>query len=247
MRGRRVTVHELAALQLDIRGERAISSSARHRKQATGRPDGRGNIVSSRFSLARRKKRKSSSLGEETDEGIEAISQDNSDDSQPLRKRRKRETYFPEILPFLQELQSPSTGSDGLNHEDENDGAQQPSSDLLKAIHHFASCYYDQRGMLKDTHKLSRIQKSLLSDCSIPKSKRGEGSSRTASDMEEESPLSYEKGLNNSAPIPQKKASGSISQGPSFNEGKPRQRKPNHTRNMYRAFDGSALMAIGKS
>ncbi|KAG8813669.1 hypothetical protein FRC17_001467 [Serendipita sp. 399] len=140
-----VSLHELTALQVDPNNRRAkvMPQSA---KQASGTYNRTGNIVTSRPFIVPRKRALTpegadeDTLLEPLNGGAERLEAEHH----IPRKKRKKEHIPSDVLPFLH----PSPPRNASRVERRSDENELPSSDLLKAIHHFASTYYDERGIL---------------------------------------------------------------------------------------------------
>lgn len=130
-------------------------------------------------------------------------------DGKQESKKRKRDEYFPGVLPYLHPPKRHRSGTPDNSSEDE-----MPSSDLLKTIHHYAGAYYDERGMLTASQSLHAKEQRERRDQSTMADERADsvGSKESAEDI----------GM--------------------------QQEKPSQSqiRDMYRAFDGSALLFIGE-
>lgn len=161
--------------------------------------------------------------------------------------RAKRRKLFAEDVGIYDSEPSPlsrpsAPSGEGADVHQSSHARPNPSSDLLKCIHYFASTYYSEMGQLRDASKEYRREKKLrrlkrqeqlrrttksrsasqLSD--VLSDQDEERSSGESSDTDEESGVSVGKG---------KKVS------------KRRQAKPLVGTDMYKILDGSALMAIG--
>lgn len=116
--------------------------------------------------------------------------------------------------------------------------------DLLKAIHYFASSYYDEMGQLYDATRAMRMEdrrKKRLRRVS-GQSQRAASSSQAENEEYSESEGVDEEG----SPEKQVQADGGNEGG----RGRKRGRKEEESlkaRDMYKAFDGTALIAIGAS
>lgn len=120
--------------------------------------------------------------------------------------------------------------------------------DLLKCIHYFASTYYSEMGQLRDSSKeyrkekklrrLKRLQKQADRKAAAAQSDQkagdGEDESSATSSSEEEETESEDESTTSKAPT-SKKGSRNV-----------RRAKALAGADMYKIFDGSALMAIGK-
>jgi hypothetical protein len=264
-RGRGISVHELTSLRLNTRGERVTSRSSSNskRKQTAGELDGRGNIITASLPLAGKKRpRPSVAPGDDEREKEAEKEKEYHEENivQRLRKKRKRDSYYQKLLPSLGEGTSSSAPlfvnvSQVSNHDPSGTNGR-PSSDLLKTIHHFASCYYDQRGLLNDASKSSRGRISTLGEQAALKPMNSSPKDRHQSETETETNSASEKGgtkrpsddqeeSTNSTSTRQWGSSKSLSESRSDSPRKPGQRKSARIKNMYRALDGSALVAIG--
>ncbi|KAG8810747.1 hypothetical protein FRC17_002806 [Serendipita sp. 399] len=140
-----VSLHELTALQVDPNNRRAkvMPQSA---KQASGTYNRTGNIVTSRSSIVPRK-RALTPEGADEDTLLEPLNggAERLEVEHHLPKKKRKKEHIPsDVLPFLH----PSPPRNASRVERRSDENELPSSDLLKAIHHFASTYYDERGIL---------------------------------------------------------------------------------------------------
>jgi hypothetical protein len=98
MRGERISLHELTALRVDMMGERARQPMPRSRKQVSGGRDSRGNVVATRAFKVR--KRALDATKQETENQEESTEPDDTE-GEPRKKRRRRDHYIPDLLPFL--------------------------------------------------------------------------------------------------------------------------------------------------
>ncbi|KAI6040440.1 hypothetical protein EDC04DRAFT_2894168 [Pisolithus marmoratus] len=105
-----------------------------------------------------------------------------------------------------------------------------PAPDLLKSIHHFATCYYGERGQLSDCSRALRMEKRERKRENIhmmaAKTKLSESDEEMWEDQDGEI------GQSDDSDDGVSKARATSSHGPGIKD-------------MYKAFDGSALMAIG--
>ncbi|CAG7846368.1 SubName: Full=Uncharacterized protein {ECO:0000313/EMBL:CCA69038.1} [Serendipita indica DSM 11827] len=224
MKRTRISLHELTALQVDIDGKR-VQPPGRQGKSAASRRDIMGNVINPR-PYKRRHHLKSvehSHSRDEIDGDVAASSLTESiraaspsaglrsdGDGKQESKKRKRDEYFPGVLPYLHPPKRHRSGTPDNSSEDE-----MPSSmkDLLKTIHHYAGAYYDERGMLTASQSLHAKEQRERRDQSTMADERADsvGSKESAEDI----------GM--------------------------QQEKPSQSqiRDMYRAFDGSALLFIG--
>lgn len=119
MRGERISLHELTALRLDMTGERAQQPMPRSRKHASGSRDARGNIVASRSFKVR--KRTLDVVEQEREHPEKPIEADTIE-IQVKTKKRRRDNYIPDLLPFLHAPEmiekAPQTVSNGLGNND---------------------------------------------------------------------------------------------------------------------------------
>lgn len=115
------------------------------------------------------------------------------------------------------------------------------AKDLLKCIHHFASTYYSEMGQLRDSSKEYRREKKLrrLKRLEQQAAKRASDSANcNLPDDEGTSETNSSKDSSEEESVAEK--SGKLR--------KPRntrRHRPQVDRDMYKVFDGSALMAIG--
>ncbi|KZT29516.1 hypothetical protein NEOLEDRAFT_1175197 [Neolentinus lepideus HHB14362 ss-1] len=223
--------------------------------------------------------------GDEFAEGSEAVPEKKRKGREVKDPRAKKRRKFVEDLSFLdsrspslslpQRQSSPSNATRDVDFEvhpatDRDSGEAgatsfvlpTPSSDLLKAIHHFASAYYSSKGQLIDASrdarrakkvaKLKRLQElSNLDKFATPESPSDRGL-----DEEKEDSSDEESGKSGTS---MRSWTGSPTPGPSSTpktdtgyKGKTSGRRSRKRRDqgelrrdMYKAFDGSALVALG--
>ncbi|PVF98964.1 hypothetical protein CPB86DRAFT_326106 [Serendipita vermifera] len=254
MKRKNISLHELTALQVNFSGERARHPVSHTSKKIPGNPDHLGNIINSRPFVNSRKRRRQE-MEEQPASASESIHAESDDGESSRRRKRQRDRYFPEVLPYLH---PPGTSNGSREqHLTRYSGDGLPSSDLLKTIHHFASSYYTQRGLLKGASRTKRGKSSpngKESDTEQQSDSIREYSSqegRTDGEGGSSSPsLGNEKEL---VPRSREKGKGSTKVG--YMEGLGavpldishlnQESSSSKVKDMYRAFDGSTLLLIG--
>lgn len=225
----RITLHDLTALRVGINGERVQAPMPRSRKQASAtRIDERGNAVVARPFLKPRKRRLDL---EDERTNVADGEADNGEEDDRAQKRRRRDHYIPDLLPFLHHSNIASHSGD-----DERRVENLPSSDLLKVVHHFASCYYDERGLLTAAARPARVARRAK-EKGTPKShspaqiNENDGNPEAGSMYTEEDT----------------QADDWVSKGSPTRPGRSMAAIPESTRlkDMYKSFDGSTLLLIG--
>ncbi|KAA1468979.1 hypothetical protein DENSPDRAFT_551518 [Dentipellis sp. KUC8613] len=125
-------------------------------------------------------------------------------------------------------------------------GLPVPSSDLLKCIHHFTSSYYASKGQLYNASRDYRVRrKEQLKKKKGKERQRSDGSSEEEDEDEEESQTEDDEdgggGEDEDEGVPDDDEDAAI-----FKRRKRKFRpKEEFRRDMYKLFDGSALMALG--
>ncbi|TFK46972.1 hypothetical protein OE88DRAFT_1666778 [Heliocybe sulcata] len=146
------------------------------------------------------------------------------------------------------------------------DAFSAPSSDLLKAIHHFATIYYSEKGQLIDASRdarrakkearLKRLQEAEdLDKAASPvssdddaaekevQSDEDEGNEAGSDDESRRSHTSIRS--RTGSPIPGPSSSTKPVKGKAPHRRRKRRARSELRRDMYKAFDGSALVALG--
>ncbi|KAF9651244.1 hypothetical protein BDM02DRAFT_3127169 [Thelephora ganbajun] len=248
---RRVTtVHDRAALRVHPDGTRVSSRESRHATR-----DLRGNrIAANAGGTGNVKKRKRETLSDDgtkhleefdigTDEYQPPQSQPSStdscageaeDESEGEGRRRKRQKKDPRTVKrtqFYQDFDFILGGKNGAETAPASNDLLLPSSDLLKCLHHFSAKYYSGKGQLINASRIARQKKkakmvsnpgSRSSSWSTADSISGEESDNNGTDV---APASF-------APLQTPKQKG--------------RQGANLVKDMYKMFDGSALVALGK-
>jgi hypothetical protein len=156
----------------------------------------------------------------------------------PLRGKRRR---IDENVEFLGDSRNSArcTGDTAIVKNEESMNWSVPSSDLLKCVHYFASQYYAARGLLSDRSRMYRreLRQRKARVGAIQAADSGEEVDAAADD------LFAEDEDDESASEKEDRCEKSILKDQEMNEGEgsPTKSVPD----MYKAFDGSALMAIG--
>ncbi|KAH7887408.1 hypothetical protein F5I97DRAFT_1805537 [Phlebopus sp. FC_14] len=267
---RKSTTHDLATLRLHPDGSRVQQSSvnSRHRTAGSTVEDFRGNwIALDAGGRSNVKKRRSISVitdeaqgetiqltsdeegdkrGRSNGKGKQPTRDGANDDSAPegetLNTRTKRRLSFFQDFSFL-DPPSCTPAADVSESEGSSEPPQRilfsdPAPELLKCVHHFASCYYRERGQLFDSgrdYRGRRKERSkhrqdnihfLASDTSL---QQDLGPEDDVVELEED----HDGGKGDDEEMDVDDDS----------QGLPR--KDSTRKDMYKAFDGSALMAIG--
>ncbi|KAL1704165.1 hypothetical protein EV121DRAFT_291611 [Schizophyllum commune] len=237
-RNRRHTVYDLTALNLHEDGSRLdldghLTSRRALAQRSRAVRDARGNVISRSLPVVPRVRRVRAEEGEgeevELDEKAEKTAE-NADEpvAGPSRKRRRlNQLEDPDLVPSNNELDL-------------------PSGDLLKCIHHFASKYYTERGMLLNASRdYRRERKERRKNATRQPAHTPEGDEGEPAVEEEQVEDGHpavdeqavdEEGTNASAPPPPTKRR---------KRGKAYAESSKLTRDMYKVMDGSALMALG--
>ncbi|KAI0275307.1 hypothetical protein BC834DRAFT_965707 [Gloeopeniophorella convolvens] len=222
---RRNTVHDFSALRLHPDGARVTITSPKkvglydRATYHTGR-DARGNRfardAAGLGAVPRRSRRPA------PEEDGEAFNLSDGDvESVSTRRSRKRRRRIDGDVEFLQ-------SSRAATHESGSGGGWSvPSSDLLKSIHYFASEYYTAHGMLSDRSRIYRREKKEL------RSKAAFAADEEDDDLFAEGEQDSEDGESGEDEVHSKQ------------DDKDKGDSPDIMPDMYKAFDGSALMAIG--
>ncbi|KAL1695641.1 hypothetical protein GGG16DRAFT_121455 [Schizophyllum commune] len=235
---RRHTVYDLTALNLHEDGSRLdldghLTSRRALAQRSRAVRDARGNVISRSLPVVPRVRRVRAEEGEgeevELDEEAEKTAE-NADEpvAGPSRKRRRlNQLEDPDLVPSTNELDL-------------------PSGDLLKCIHHFASKYYTERGMLLNASRdYRRERKERRKNATRQPTYTPEGDEGEPAVEEEQYEDGHpavdeqevdEEGTNASAPPPPTKRR---------KRGKAYAESSKLSRDMYKVMDGSALMALG--
>ncbi|PIL37614.1 hypothetical protein GSI_01308 [Ganoderma sinense ZZ0214-1] len=256
---RRTTVHDLAALRLHRDGTRVANSdsnSSSRRAKYTIR-DARGNwVAKDAGGLGTVKLRPAASQpeGEQDDDGGESElevdgelmkeegvlpkpdkgkgrARESGDEEEiavntRAGKRRRFDEDFSYLDPVTPHIPG---GEDPHSHPAEADPGTfpVPSADLLKCLHYFATAYYTAMGQLYDASRESRKERKI---------RRGQKFKKT--EAAGSSPLSVGKELDD--------AQGSSDEEDiEFEEDEEGEEDQEIAKDMYKLFDGSALMALG--
>ncbi|KAG9317773.1 hypothetical protein JVU11DRAFT_1993 [Chiua virens] len=268
---RKSTTHDLATLRLHPDGSRVQQSSVNARRRTAGSTlvDARGNWIAKdaggKSSVKKRRRissvtaddaeREFIDLSGDEEGGEDAPSQSKGgqrahdslppDEGEPqepewegLNTRTRRRISFTHDLSFLD---PPPTSASSLEQDADDLVASfsDPAPDLLKSIHHFASCYYRERGQLFDSckdyrgKKKGRYKQSQENIHTLAANTREQhntdsGTERTESDDE----------------FVEEDEDEAMDAEDSGREG-PRTKSDACRKDMYKAFDGSALMGIG--
>lgn len=264
---RKTTTHDLATLLLHPDGSRA-SANAKHRIARSSVVDHRGNWIAGDAggkSLVKIRKRKRTDNGEgefidlfDDEENRKDAShhakgkqracnsgipeEDLPQDPQQLEQRTRQRLAFPCELSFLDPAPvSVSSLEEGRDARDQVVSFPDPASDLLKSIHHFSSCYYRERGQLFDSSRYFRrkkkerykeSQENIHTLTSKAHKRQNTESDVELSEAVDETSEEDEDG------------SDTMDAEDRGSEA-PRAKGDTCKKDMYRAFDGSSLMAIG--
>ncbi|TDL30038.1 hypothetical protein BD410DRAFT_50512 [Rickenella mellea] len=255
---RRTTVHDLASLRVRPDGTRVKNATPSLRSAASAARDAAGNWIASdaggKGDVPRWRKKKKR-LVEEQDEGGEVgggddgvvdgtRDEDEGEDTGPKDPRAKKRRRFLEDLTYLD---APLERSSQEVESAANDAASLPvpSSELLKCIHYYASRYYTARGELFDAAKEARREKKVRK---MERLKNEGSSSRGSTDgRENEEGVESEDGdeqENEDGNENTDSVTGRAETEEADSKGS-KVKKKVLRRDMYKAFDGSALMAIG--
>ncbi|KAF9004308.1 hypothetical protein BDQ17DRAFT_1354913 [Cyathus striatus] len=261
MSGRRLpTVFDFSALRLHPDGRRVKQNQSARGIDLDHAP----NVVFSRGHVGVPKRVKVRDedaiprLGKGKGKGklVDGLEPEDEEDVRPRKKRRDirpaRRRDFLQDLSFLDEytnLSQPSSRSISRHVSPDPSGSRSatntpaptqhaaphpigpsdlplPSSDLLKCIHHFASTYYTEHGEMLQIAQQYRKEKKERQHSTEPTRKKKRLDEDLDDDHEEHS------------------SSGNKEEGTSRKPA-PRKRRPKVYRDMYKMFDGTALMAIG--
>ncbi|KAI5831576.1 hypothetical protein K523DRAFT_346035 [Schizophyllum commune Tattone D] len=236
---RRHTVYDLTALNLQEDGSRLdldghLTSRRALAQRSRAVRDARGNVISRSLPVVPRVRRVGDVEGEGEEVELdgeaekEAEKADEVPVAEPSRKRRRlNQLEDPDLVPSTNELDL-------------------PSGDLLKCIHHFASKYYTERGMLLNASKdyrrerKERRKNATRQPTHTPEGDEGEPAVEEEQDEDGHPAVDEqevdEDGTNASPPPPPTKRR---------KRGKAYAESSKLTRDMYKVMDGSALMALG--
>ena len=259
----RPTVHDLSSLSLHPTGARA------KREETNVVQDARGNLIAkdaagwSRVVRRRREKEEEEEEEEEKEMLVKGKAKDISPDdylemyvNQPKGMRAHKRRRIAHDVDFLQ-----SRENDGNNLD-----LPAPSSvsicplslfhktyslvqDLLKQIHHFASHYYAAHDLLFDSKREYRKARKERKDKKKKAKPREQGRER-----EEEENTDIEEDTDSVDEAESGKEDEGSEDGEEEDKSKPQPKrrakkgeKKTFRRNMYKVFDGSALMTLGAS
>jgi len=153
-----------------------------------------------------------------------------SEEEERKRKRQKKDPRKIKQIQFHQNFDFVLGGQNGTGTVLASNDPLLPSSDLLKCLHHFATNYYSNKGQLTDTSRIARQKKRAKM---VTGTGTRSGSRSTANSISgEESDGSGVDIAPTSPTIPQNPEQ----KGP---------QRPDLVKDMYKIFDGSALVALG--
>jgi hypothetical protein len=263
---RLTTVHDRAALRVHPDGTRVPTRESRY-----GTEDVRGNrIAVNAGGVGNVKKRRRLALSDDGTEPLEEFNIETDDyqpsESQPTsvdscagevedesegesrkRKRQKKDSRTVKRTQFYQDFDFVLGGEHGAETAPVSNDPLLPSSvshifpqiccsaetlmeqDLLKCLHHFAAKYYSEKGQLIDAPRIARQKRRAKMNTDL--------GSRSSSRSTVDSISSEESDITNIAP-----ASPTTPGTPEQEE----QQGVDLIKDMYRMFDGSALVALGK-
>ncbi|KIM77355.1 hypothetical protein PILCRDRAFT_12165 [Piloderma croceum F 1598] len=249
----RTTVHDLTALSLHPTGSRA-------RPHHTNSPqDARGNWIATDAggwgAVPRRRAADGiESGGEDEPTEEDADAEDGKYNMRPKtdggrnlkdRRARKRRKLVHDV-DFIYG-QNPHTAL--IECDDE---FSTPSSDLLKQIHFFASRYYASQNILLDLSRMHRKEKKTKKMKDAAEGAEGDEDEESVSPgrdgrQEEEEEEEEESTDDEEMPSPPKKSARTKTTKRNMKLKKREKRQKELRRDMYKVFDGSALMVIGTS
>ncbi|KAI0329637.1 hypothetical protein GY45DRAFT_1252446 [Cubamyces sp. BRFM 1775] len=201
------------------------------------------------------------------DKGKGKAREDEGSEGEDLNPRARKRRRFDEDLSYLASrsssaLAQPTTGEDHVVPGEATvpPALPVPSSDLLKCLHYFASTYYTAMGQLYDATREARKRKKARR---LEKAKAVSGRSRShdaqseelgnhepqhSSGEEEVEPSDEEvEELMNEDHVEEQRVGEGSHNGSRLRRKKgPRQLRPMQ-KDMYKIFDGSALVALGMS
>ncbi|KLO14513.1 hypothetical protein SCHPADRAFT_850845 [Schizopora paradoxa] len=265
---RRTTVHDLASLRLHPDGSRVqnsqslshdgtpgVSSQTNLRASKYIAQDARGNwiardaggadFVKRKYGKQDKGKGRATNLDIGEDDGVVSDG-DEVKDSRAIKRRKFLHDYsflgsssIEDGIPSSS-FGEPSSSTLDPSQSNEPCSLPVPSSDLLKCVHYFASEYYAAHGQLSDLAKEARkeaklIKQQQLDDILNERDDENEEQDSTLREDGVEDDEQVEEGMDNQ---PKPKRRGGRKAGKKWGEARLR-------RDMYKAFDGSALMAIG--
>ncbi|KAF8551715.1 hypothetical protein OG21DRAFT_1417445 [Imleria badia] len=137
----------------------------------------------------------------------------------------------------------PDTGpSDATSAREPVVSFPDPAPDLLKAIHHFASCYYRERGQLSDSSRDYRGTKK-------ERRKQSQENIHTlaANTLKHENVDSENEHTETEDETTEDEDEREVMDAEGSGKEAPRTKGNTYRKDMYKALDGSALMAIGSS
>ncbi|KAH7912947.1 hypothetical protein BJ138DRAFT_1082582 [Hygrophoropsis aurantiaca] len=266
---RKSTTHDLATLRLHPDGSRVqqTSNNVKSRVAKYSVEDSRGNWVARDASgQGIVKKRKTANI---SNEHLEEDEFELSDDDKRSRSRskstakrkvvtqeedekmsdmeseirdsraKKRRSFVRDlnflVPPLYPALSTPVDSSSDI----QTIKFSEPSSELLKSIHHFASCYYRETGHLRDGSKDYRGRKKIRGLKQLgPETAYMSAADSIASDWTRES---YESEGDEDEDTSEHECNGEDEN----NESSSSLSNVAPNKDMYKAFDGSALVAIG--
>ncbi|KAF8506564.1 hypothetical protein F5888DRAFT_1797836 [Russula emetica] len=239
---RQSTVHDFSTLRLHPDGSRvAIHPTVRvdlrdSRIRNTGR-DTRGNRVAlDAAGLGAVPKR--TVIREDDDDDSEDIEIRKTKPRMPLRRKRRR---IDEDVEFLGDSRNSAhcTGDTAIVKNKESMDWPVPSSDLLKCVHYFASQYYAARGLLSDRSRMYR-RELRQRKARVGAVQAADSGAEVDTDADD---LFAEDDDDENASEEEDRCEKSILKGQERSEGEGSSTKS--VPDMYKAFDGSALMTIG--
>ena len=235
------TAHDLASLRIDLFGETAKASSTPiFGRKPRGTVDKRGNVLATTPFM--KGKRKAVEMGDITQGGpgeptVSDVKDGALDSGRPRKKKRR---YYPGVLPFLDI--AGGAGNTVYHLEDGQPTAvsthlpfECPFSfivrqDLLKRVHRFACEYYSDRGILFDASQGLRDSNHRSSSGRLKN-----GGDTLMTEFEPTPTADTLRG---------KDEMGGHRDGGTETAQERTTVKPLH-KNMFRAFDGTALLTIG--
>ncbi|TFK94900.1 hypothetical protein K466DRAFT_535073 [Polyporus arcularius HHB13444] len=190
------------------------------------------------------------------DKGKGRARENGSDDEDaPLNRRAQKRRRFDDDMSYLDPrsqsvpLPLPIEGDIPLQAEDDLPGTlPTPSSDLLKCLHHFASSYYTAMGQLYDATREAR-QERKIRRLAKRKESGTASSSRAASSDATKVGVDGEDTGEESTESSDEDEDAYEAESPTKNSSSKRKkrRRGKHPmdKDMYKIFDGSALVALG--
>jgi hypothetical protein len=267
----KISLHELTSLQVDLSGQRVRHQIPRTTKKIPGSQDHLGNIINPRPFVNSRKRRREE-IEESPASASDSVQTESDDRELGRRKKRRGDRYFPEVLPYLHPPGASNSAREDCLAGSANNGL--PSSvwniclclsfiwhdlqDLLKTIHHFASHYYSQRGLLTASSRAKRAKSYLNAKLGIESGivsgsdSIQEDNSKEGTDNEERSSSLLRKGKEiaakgrvkgrDSVKVNHMESLGVL---PTDISHIKQLDGSNKIKDMYRAFDGTTLLLIG--